>query len=159
MDHDYDVEDDYAPRLLWGRLVFFVIALLLAFLLGRCTKATGVSEADFNAQQVELMELAEENEVLRQQLTAAGAAEDEEAEEDNGEDGGEEEATEEPDDDGEVADGETYTVQPGDTLTRIAQQFYDDPRKFDLIVDANNLDSGTQLRVGQELIIPPDPDA
>lgn len=160
MDHDYELEDDYAPRVLWGRLVFFGVALLLAFLVGRCTKAAGVPEADYNAQQAELMELAEENEVLRQQLAAAGAPEDEG--EDGNDNGNADEETEPPDEGengGAVGEGETYTVQPGDTLTRIAEQFYGDPRKFDLIVDANNLSGDTQLRVGQELIIPPDPDA
>ena len=165
MDHEYELEDDYAPRVLWGRFAFFAVALLLAFLLGRCTKSAGVSQTAFDEAQSDVVELASENHILRQQLDAAaggttaedggdggngGDAEEEPTEDPSGEDGEEDE----PDD--EVGEGERYTVKSGDTLTKIAQQFYGDPRKFDLIVDANNIDSATGLRVGQELVIPPD---
>ena len=158
MDHEYELEDDYAPRVLWGRLAFFAVALLLAFILGRCTKSAGVPQADFNEARAQVVELTSENAVLNQQLEAAASG----GEPEQGEGGAAEEPTEaaETEDggetDGEVEEGQTYTVQPGDTLTKIAQQFYDDPRKFDLIVDANNIDSATGLRVGQELVIPPD---
>jgi nucleoid-associated protein YgaU len=153
MDPEYEFEDDYAPRVLWGRLAFFAVALLLAFFLGRCTKSAGVSQAEYNEAQQQVVDLTTQNTVLSQQLEAAGGGEAEPGE-------GEDDATEEPDGEdetgGEVGEGERYTVQSGDTLTRIAEQFYGDPRKFDLIVDANNLDSATGLRVGQELVIPPD---
>jgi nucleoid-associated protein YgaU len=155
MDPEYEFEDDYAPRVLWGRLAFFAVALLLAFFLGRCTKSAGVPQAEYNEAQQQIVDLTTQNTVLSQQLEAAGGGEA-----DPGEGEGEEEPTEDPDsaDDanGAVGEGERYTVQSGDTLTRIAEQFYGDPRKFDLIVDANNLDSATGLRVGQELVIPPD---
>lgn len=158
MDHEYELEDDYAPRVLWGRLAFFAIALLLAFAFGRCTKSAGVPQADYNEVQAQVVELTSENTVLQQQLAAAGNGEQEP--EGGDEEQPEDEATEDPaedeETDGEVGEGERYTVQSGDTLTRIAEQFYGDPRKFDLIVDANNLDSATGLRVGQELVIPPD---
>jgi LysM repeat protein len=150
MDHEYELEDDYAPRVLWGRLAFFAVALLLAFVFGRCTKSEGVPQAEFNEVNAQVVELTSENAVLQQQLEAAGANAEEEPADD---------ATEAPADDATEApsgDGERYTVQSGDTLTKIAEQFYGDPRKFDLIVDANNLDSATGLRVGQVLIIPPE---
>ncbi len=35
MAYQYEHEDDYAPRPLWGRILFFVVALALAALLGR----------------------------------------------------------------------------------------------------------------------------
>ena len=171
MDHEYELEDDYAPRILWGRLAFFAIALLLAFLFGRCTKDAGRPESEYQARVAEVVELSSENEVLRAQLEAAGNGEDEETPPDgetggngdgNGDGGGDGETEAPAEDSGEEEvgeDGTTYVVQEGDTLTTIAQQFYGDPAKFDLIVDANNLDESTQLRVGQELIIPPDPDA
>lgn len=162
MDHDYELEDDYAPRILWGRIAFFVLAVILAFAVGRCTKSAGVSEAAYNEERQKVQELASENTVLQQQLESAAAAGNEGGNGGGGnndgggnEDGGEEQATEAAPDE-PVGEGERYTVQSGDTLTRIAEQFYDDPRKFDLIVDANNLDSSTSLRVGQELIIPAD---
>lgn len=171
MDHEYELEDDYAPRILWGRLAFFAIALLLAFLFGRCTKDVGVPQAQYDEQVQQVIELSSENAILQQQLEAAGSGEGEETPTDgetggnggNGNnDGNAEESEAPPEDEGgeEVGeDGTTYVVQEGDTLTTIAQKFYGDPAKFDLIVDANNLDESTQLRVGQELIIPPDPDA
>ncbi len=50
------------------------------------------------------------------------------------------------------AGGETYTVQPGDTLFTIAQRF---GTTISAITAANNLANPNQLSVGQELIIPP----
>lgn len=50
------------------------------------------------------------------------------------------------------AGGETYTVQPGDTLFTIAQRF---GTTISAITAANNLSNPNQLSVGQELIIPP----
>ena len=169
MDHEYELEDDYAPRILWGRLAFFAIALLLAFLFGRCTKDAGRPEAEYQEQVAQVLELSSENEVLKQQLAAANS-EGTPANEGDGNGGGgdnegdaepDPEETEDPEGDGEgaVGEGTTYIVKEGDTLTTIAEEFYGDPTKFDLIVDANNLDESTGLRVGQELIIPPDPDA
>ncbi|HVM18702.1 MAG TPA: LysM domain-containing protein [Egibacteraceae bacterium] len=163
MEQDYELEEEYAPRVLWGRIAFFLGALALAFWLGTCAGDDGVSQAEYNEANSQVVELSSENQVLRQQLEAAAAqnaddAENDQANADDG-DGGDQQADDTADDgdDGDaVGEGETYTVQSGDTLTRIAEQFYGDPRKFDLIVDANNLDSTTGLRVGQELIIPPD---
>ena len=161
MDHEYELEDDYAPRVLWGRLAFFAVALLVAFVLGRCTKGDGVSQADYNAANAQVVELTSENAVLQAQLDAAAPEPGGGGGDDGGGDGADEgaagEATEAATE-GEDAtdeDGQKYTVQSGDTLTIIAERFYGDPRKFDLIVDANNLTSATSLRVGQELVIPP----
>lgn len=156
MDHDYELEDDYAPRILWGRLAFFLLAIVLAFAVGRCTKASGIDEDLYQAEKDKVQELASNNAVLQQQLDAATA----EQSNNGGNDGGKGGASESPSEaasDEPIADGQTYTVQPGDTLTTIAQKFYGDPTKFDLIVDANNLSEDTPLRVGQELVIPPEP--
>ncbi len=49
----------------------------------------------------------------------------------------------------------TYTVQPGDTLSKIARQVYGDARKYPLIQQANNITEPRQLWVGQVLVIPP----
>lgn len=54
---------------------------------------------------------------------------------------------------GSPADLTTYTVQPGDSLARIAQQFYGDPHQYPVIQKANNLPDG-RIWVGQVLIIP-----
>ena len=164
MDHDYELEEDYAPRILWGRLAFFLLAIVLAFSLGRCTKSAGVDEATYAAEQQRVVELQSENTILQQQVDAAAANQNNNNQggdgggndDGGGETGGESEApeaTEEP----VAGEGQTYEVQPGDTLTTIAEEFYGEQSRFDLIVDANNLDGDTPLRVGQELIIPEEP--
>jgi len=52
-----------------------------------------------------------------------------------------------------------YTVQRGDSLSRIATQFYGSIRYVDFLYDANRdrLRSKDDLRVGQVLVIPPMP--
>ena len=47
-----------------------------------------------------------------------------------------------------------YTVKPGDTLTTIAERFYQDAERADLIAAANNIDDPSEIEIGQELIIP-----
>jgi len=54
---------------------------------------------------------------------------------------------------GSPADLTTYTVQPGDSLARIAQKIYGDPHQYPVIQKANNLSDG-RIWVGQVLIIP-----
>jgi len=49
----------------------------------------------------------------------------------------------------------TYTVQPGDSLSKIARQVYGEARYYPLIQQANNIDSAGQIQVGQVLVIPP----
>ena len=46
-----------------------------------------------------------------------------------------------------------YIVQPGDSLSRIAQKLYGDPHRYPVIQKANNLADG-RIWVGQVLIIP-----
>lgn len=48
----------------------------------------------------------------------------------------------------------THTVQPEETLSKLAQTYYGDLKKFDVIAKFNNLEDGTPLKVGQELKIP-----
>ena len=54
---------------------------------------------------------------------------------------------------------QTYTVQPGDSLSKISRKFYGSYRYYQLIADANKgkLGPKMQLRVGQVLTIPPKP--
>lgn len=49
----------------------------------------------------------------------------------------------------------TYTVQRGDTLSKIARAVYGDPYQYPLIQQANDLANPGQIWVGQVLIIPP----
>ena len=48
----------------------------------------------------------------------------------------------------------TYTVQPGDSLSIIARRYYNDPYKYILIQNANNIPPPGRIWVGQVLIIP-----
>jgi nucleoid-associated protein YgaU len=50
----------------------------------------------------------------------------------------------------------TYTVQAGDTLSKIAKEVYGDASKYQRIFEANRdkLDNPDKIRPGQELVIP-----
>jgi len=50
----------------------------------------------------------------------------------------------------------TYTVQPGDTLSAIAQRFYGNASNYNKIFQANRdkLTDADHIRPGQELVIP-----
>jgi nucleoid-associated protein YgaU len=50
----------------------------------------------------------------------------------------------------------TYTVQPGDSLSKISKQFYGDANKYMNIFNANKdkLSNPDQVKVGTELVIP-----
>ena len=54
----------------------------------------------------------------------------------------------------------TYTVQPGDTLSRIASQFYGKSHLWRIIFEANStvLSDPGRIRPGQVLKIPPQPE-
>ncbi len=50
----------------------------------------------------------------------------------------------------------TYTVQPGDTLSKIAKEFFGNPNDYNRIFAANRdkLDNPDKIQVGQQLVIP-----
>ena len=52
--------------------------------------------------------------------------------------------------------GRSYKVQPGDTLSKIAKQFYGNANDYNRIFEANRdkLSNPDQIQVGQELVIP-----
>jgi nucleoid-associated protein YgaU len=52
--------------------------------------------------------------------------------------------------------GKTYKVQAGDTLSKIAKEFYGNANEYNRIFDANRdkLQSPDKIQVGQELLIP-----
>lgn len=163
MSYEYEDEDaDYGGRVLWGRvLVWGLIIPLLAFLLGRCTADDGVSRAELDQTRSDLTEMVSENMVLRERLEAGSgggtgtmpppAGTPEPAPGGEGDGGGGQPPPQ--------SGGVTYTVKPGDTVNSIAQQFYGDLSKAELITEANGIDDVNQLRVDQVLEIPPDPDA
>ncbi len=53
-------------------------------------------------------------------------------------------------------DGESYRVQPGDTLSKLAARFYQNPRLWTRIHEANRdvLGDSQNLKIGQTLVIP-----
>jgi nucleoid-associated protein YgaU len=50
----------------------------------------------------------------------------------------------------------TYKVQPGDSLSKIAKEFYGDATKYQRIFEANRdkLENPDKIQAGQELVIP-----
>lgn len=58
--------------------------------------------------------------------------------------------------DPEIASGgvRTYVVKSGDTLSKIAKEFYGDANKYMEIANANNISNPDKIDVGQELKIP-----
>jgi LysM repeat protein len=52
--------------------------------------------------------------------------------------------------------GQTYTVKPGDSLSKIAQQFYGKASDYNKIFEANRdkLKDPDKIQAGQELVIP-----
>jgi LysM repeat protein len=62
-----------------------------------------------------------------------------------------------PGDAASTAGGETYKVKSGDTLEKIARKFYGsgDPQWVERIQKANNMSSPHQIKIDQELTIPP----
>jgi nucleoid-associated protein YgaU len=49
---------------------------------------------------------------------------------------------------------QTYTVQPGDNLSKISKQFYGDANKYNSIAKANQIEDPNKIKPGQKLIIP-----
>ena len=47
-----------------------------------------------------------------------------------------------------------YTIQPGDTLSSIAQKFYDNASKYTEIAESNNISNPYVIRAGQEIVLP-----
>ena len=49
---------------------------------------------------------------------------------------------------------QTYTVEPGDNLSKISKRFYGDANKYSTILKANNIADPDKIKAGQQLIIP-----
>ena len=50
--------------------------------------------------------------------------------------------------------GKTYTVQSGDTLSKIAKRFYGDANHYHQIAKASGIDNPDRIDVGQEVTLP-----
>jgi nucleoid-associated protein YgaU len=53
------------------------------------------------------------------------------------------------------AAAKSYTVQPGDTLSKISKSFYGSASNYMKIAEANNIENPDLIQVGQKLVIPP----
>lgn len=162
--YDLDYDDEPQPgkpgRVLWGRVAILGAALLIAFLFGRATGGgDGVPQADFDEVVAERDDLEAQVSDLESDLAAAleptppPASASPAAGGGGGEDAGE--AT---DPEGETEGGETYTVESGDTLASIAEEFYGDASLDDYLAEANGITDPESLAVGQQLTIPPPPE-
>lgn len=165
-EQPYYDNEDYGGRVLWGRVAFFGITLLLAFFLGRCT-SDGVPPEQLVAAENRNEELSRQIEELESELEsvqsdnedADGAGEGEDDDATNGEASGNG-GSEASGSNGSAADTErTHVVERGETLSELADRYYGDGDKHTLITEANDIDEDNPLQVGQELVIPPDPDA
>ncbi|MGI8575161.1 MAG: LysM peptidoglycan-binding domain-containing protein [Egibacteraceae bacterium] len=158
MAYEYE-DEDYTSNVLWGRLAALLVLLLVIFFLGRCSAGDAASSQELQDAKATIIELSSENTTLEQQLAAQSAGGVAPRQEGNGAGSDGTGAAGQPSEEAAApaGDGETYEVQPGDTLTNIAEQFYGDPQAFEPIAEANNLSADVPLQVGQELTIPPAP--
>lgn len=157
LDYEEEPERGSPGHVLWGRVAILGLALLIAFFIGRATGGDGVSQARYDAVVEERDDLAGEVETLQDDLDAAqdatpppatsspatGAAE------------GETEATDPAD---ETEGGETYVIKSGDTLAEIALAFYGNASLDDFLAEANDIADPERLVVGDEIVIPPEPE-
>jgi nucleoid-associated protein YgaU len=138
-------------RILWGRLLLLLVALALAFLAGRSTAPPDASEAELRAVQAELDSARERVD----ELEAAALAEPEPTPTESPAPAApEDEEPAEP----EPAEERIYVVRAGDTLSEIAERFYENASMGDVIAEANDITDPAQLSVGRELVIPEKPE-
>lgn len=87
-----------------------------------------------------------------QETTVAGTTE---GEGDGDPENGLEPGLQDPDGEtGQEAQDKSYTVQRGDNLYKISKQFYGTETKYDLIMQANDIQDPNKIQIGQVLIIP-----
>ena len=174
MDFDYEGAEDFGGRILWGRIAVFGAALLLALILGRCTAggggvaeerfseiATAYSEAEsaLEANTATIAQLQQQLQDARTQQQGGGTLTPGGTPASPGTTTGTEAPTTDNTATGtDAAGNRVYEVQPGDTLSTIAESVYGDPTAFGIIASANNISGSSPLQVGQQLIIPPNPD-
>jgi hypothetical protein len=174
---DYDWDDDEVedrgprPRILWGRVISLIVFMLIAFFIGRWSKPGGVSQEEFDAVVAEQEALQDENAELEQQVTDLNAMiENTEPGGEQTGDTGDTETGDETEGGEEVLTGEEYTVQSGDTLSRIVKRERgclvvenaegQSSSLVDNVIDADTqqpVDPNVPIAVGQVLIIPPIP--
>jgi nucleoid-associated protein YgaU len=143
---EWELQDDDSDRtrILWGRVTVLLLALGLAFFLGRTTGSVGASPTRIDELEAELAQANQNIAELEATLAEPEAPTPVEQ-------------TPRPDTGGQGANqgrDRTYVVKPGDTLRDLAVRFYGDVDLAQLIAEANGIDDTSQLRIGQELKIP-----
>ena len=142
-------------RVLWGRVATVVAVVVIAFGAGRCS-AGGVPEDEVAELEGQVSALESANEDLRGQVadldeqlaeatapTPTPSATEPSAVEST--------APESP----ATTTVEAWTVQSGDTLQAIALEVYGDRAMAQQIADANGIEPGATLQIGQVLTLPP----
>ncbi|HWH31609.1 MAG TPA: hypothetical protein VNU01_02950, partial [Egibacteraceae bacterium] len=69
----YDDHMDYGGRVLWGRVGVLGGALVLMFLLGRCTAPDGVPPSELASANAQIQQLESRNAQLQEQIAAMSA--------------------------------------------------------------------------------------
>jgi nucleoid-associated protein YgaU len=155
--YDWDPEEEETEpettNVLWGRLAFFGLTLLLAFVIGRMSAPNGIPASDLKVANDRLAALETENDDLTTQLADAQAAA--EAPTDTTTDTTPtDETTPDASGNGTEFTGEEYVVQSGDSLNTIAEKFYGDTAYGDYLAEVNNISDPAALSIGTTLIIP-----
>jgi nucleoid-associated protein YgaU len=143
--YDEPYDEPPRPRVLWGRVAALFAFMLVAFLLGRITAPSG------GVPQARLDEALEQRDAARAEAERLQAQLEAQQQEPAALPTPEPTRQPEP----EIR---TYTVQSGDTLSKIAERFYGDPSLDDFLAEYNGIDDPTALHVGQEIKIPPPPE-
>jgi nucleoid-associated protein YgaU len=163
-DYDWDYEggrDRAQPmNILWGRVAVLGALLLVAFLAGRAMAGggDGIPASELAAARDNIETLTAENDSLRGDVAtletqvaelesaAAVAPTDTTAGDAVAEDPA-----------ADIGTFQEYTVKPGDTLTLIAEKFYDDASLDNYLAEVNNIDDPTSMHAGDVLKIPDNP--
>lgn len=145
---EWDYQDP-RPKILWGRVAVLGGALLIAFFLGRALAPDGIQPSTLAASRQNVTELEQEVERLNTELRQTQR---ELTRLQNSPPPAEAQPSPEPTEEPVV-----YTVEPGDTLLGLAEEFYGDPSLSVLIAQENGLRPTAKLNVGDSLIIPPKP--
>jgi nucleoid-associated protein YgaU len=124
-----------------------VVALLVAFVLGRISAPDGVPASKVAGLQKQIAQSRQQIGSLQSELADAQAA---------AQPSPQPAASAAP---GTAAGGRgtTYEVKSGDTLNSIAVDFYGSSSFADYLAEANHLTHPGRLTVGQKLHIPPKP--
>jgi nucleoid-associated protein YgaU len=154
---ELQVDDADRTRILWGRVTVLLLALGLAFFLGRTTGSVGASPARIDELEADLAQANQNIAELEARLEEPETPAPEEqspAPNAGGQDAGGQDAGGQ----GEPAGGSRiYVVKPGDTLRDLAVRFYGDVDLARLIAEENGIEDTSQLLIGDELEIPQEP--